>query len=403
MRTFSVGEITRYIHNLLDVDSTLGNVWVQGEVSNLTKAASGHWYFTMKDVKAQLRCVMFRRAARYARLKVKAGDEILVHGRVSVYDARGEYQLYVDQIEAVGGVGDLHRQFEALKAKLDAEGLFDTARKAPIPDFPQQIGIVTSPTAAAYQDMQNVLRRRFPLVRIILSPTPVQGQDAAPQIVKALQRLNRPADVDVIIIARGGGSIEDLWCFNDEGVARAVAASDVPVISGIGHETDFTIVDFAADSRAPTPSSAAELATPSQEELWIDLDRLKGRLDALFGGDLADQQQAMRQARRRLDYATPMKAVRQAQQQLAQLKSRLKRAISHDVERLDERLAASTKALEAANPANILARGYALVRDEDGGLIRSAGQVRVNQRLTVQLHDDPIKVRVENEWTASTS
>ena len=396
MQTFSVREITRYIHDLLDADSRLGSVWVQGEVSNLTIAASGHWYFTMKDVKAQLRCVMFRRAAQYARLKVKNGDEILVHGRVSVYDARGEYQLYVDQIEAGGGLGDLHRQFEALKAKLDAEGLFDTARKAPIPAFPQQIGIVTSPTAAAYQDMQNVLRRRFPLVRLILSPTPVQGQDAAPQIVRALQRLNRHTDVDVIIIARGGGSIEDLWCFNDERVARAVAASRIPVISGIGHEIDFTIVDFAADLRAPTPSSAAELATPSQEELWIDLDRLTARLNAGFESRLADRRQTLRQARRGLAYATPIKAIQPAQRQLAQLKRRLTRAVSHDVERLKERLAARTKALDAANPAHILARGYALVRSEDGDLIRSAGQVSVNQRLTVQLHEDQIKVRVEN-------
>ena len=396
MQTFSVREITRYIHDLLDADSRLGSVWVQGEVSNLTIAASGHWYFTMKDVKAQLRCVMFRRAAQYARLKVKNGDEILVHGRVSVYDARGEYQLYVDQIEAVGGLGDLHRQFEALKAKLDAEGLFDAARKAPIPAFPQQIGIVTSPTAAAYQDIQNVLRRRFPLVRLILSPTPVQGQDAAPQIVRALQRLNRHTDVDVIIIARGGGSIEDLWCFNDERVARAVAASRIPVISGIGHEIDFTIVDFAADLRAPTPSSAAELATPSQEELWIDLDRLTARLNAGFESRLADRRQTLRQARRGLAYATPMKAMQPAQRQLAQLKRRLTRAVSHDVERLKERLAARTKALDAANPAHILARGYALVRGEDGDLIRSAGQVSVNQRLTVQLHEDQIKVRVEN-------
>ena len=394
MQTFSVGGITRYIHDLLDADSILGSVWVQGEVSNFTKAASGHWYFTMKDAKAQLRCVMFRRAAQYVRLKVKTGDDILAHGRVSVYDARGEYQLYVDQIEAVGGIGDLHRQFEALKAKLDAEGLFDAARKAPIPDFPQQIGIVTSPTAAAYQDMQNVLRRRFPLVKLILSPTPVQGQDAAPQIVKALQRLNRHTDADVIIIARGGGSIEDLRCFNDEGVARAVAASRIPVISGIGHEIDFTIVDFVADLRAPTPSSAAELATPSQEELWIDLDRLTSRLAARFEGRLADRRQALSQARRGLAYETPMKAIRQAQQQLAQLESRLKRAIDHDMERLDERLAAKAKALDAANPANILARGYALVRDEDGDLIRSAGQVSVNQRLTVQLHEGQIKVRV---------
>lgn len=396
-QTFSVQDITRRIHKLLETDSVLGSgVRVQGEVSNLTKAASGHWYFTMKDAAAQLRCVMFRSAAQRVRLPVKVGDEIVVRGHIGVYEARGEYQLYADQIEAVGGVGDLYRQFEALKAKLDAEGLFDAARKAPLPDFPRQIGIVTSPAAAAWQDMQNVLRRRFPLARLVLSPTLVQGKDAPRQIVKALQALNRRRDIDVIIIARGGGSMEDLWCFNDEGVARAVANSRIPVISGIGHEIDFTIADFAADVRAPTPSSAAELATPNQEDLRMDLDRLANRLDALFGGRLTERRQTFLQAQRGLAYATPMKAVQSAQQQLMQFKGRLRRAISHDLERLDERLAASVNALDAANPANILARGYAAVRDEDGNLIRSASQVSVHQRLTVQLHDDHIKVRVED-------
>ena len=395
-QTFSVRDITRHIYDLLKGDKKLNPVWVQGEVSNLTKAASGHWYFTMKDAAAQLRCVMFRREAQRVRLSVKAGDEIVVRGRIGVYEARGEYQLYADKIEAVGGLGDLYRQFEALKAKLDAEGLFDTARKAPIPNFPRQIGIVTSPTAAAWQDMQNVLRRRFPLARLVLSPTPVQGKDAARQIVTALQALNRRSDIDVIIIARGGGSMEDLWCFNDEGAARAVAASRIPVISGIGHEIDFTIVDFAADLRAPTPSSAAELATPNQEDLWMDLDRRANRLDALFGSRLTDRRQALLQAQRGLAYATPMKAVQSAQQQLAQCKGRLRRAISHDLERLGERLGASVNALDAASPASILARGYAAVRDEDGNLIRSASQVSARQRLTVQLHEDQIKVRVED-------
>lgn len=397
MQTFSVRDITRRIHKLLETDSVLGRgVRVQGEVSNLTKAASGHWYFTMKDAAAQLRCVMFRSAAQRVRLPVKVGDEIVARGHIGVYEARGEYQLYADQIKAVGGGGDLYRQFEAVKAKLDAEGIFDAARKAPLPDFPRQIGIVTSPTAAAWQDVQNVLRRRFPLARLVLSPTLVQGKDAPRQIVKALQALNRRRDIDVIIIARGGGSMEDLWCFNDEGVARAVANSRIPVISGIGHEIDFTIADFAADVRAPTPSSAAELATPNQEDLRMDLDRLANRLDALFGGRLTERRQTLLQAQRGLAYATPMNAVQSAQQQLMQFKGRLRRAISHDLERLDERLAASVNALDAANPANILARGYAAVRDEDGNLIRSASQVSIHQRLTVQLHDDHIKVRVED-------
>ena len=396
MQTFSVQAVTGYIQNLLDDDSILGNVRVQGEVSNLTKAASGHWYFTLKDSKAQLRCVMFRSAAQYVRLAVKAGDEILVQGRVGVYAVRGEYQLYVNYIEAVGGTGDLHRQFEALKAKLDAEGLFDAAYKASIPDFPRRIGIVTSPDAAAYQDILNVLRRRFPLARVILSPTAVQGGEAAGQIVMAIHALNRQPDIDVIIIARGGGSIEDLWCFNDERVARAVAACRRPVISGIGHEIDFTIVDFAADLRAPTPSAAAELAAPNREELWLDVDRLANRLDALFESSLTDRRQALQGARRSLDYATPLKDIRPAQQQLKERQRRLERVIRQDMERLGEALSARSNALDAANPANILARGYALVYDEDGTLIRSARQVSRHQRLRIKLHGDQIKVRAED-------
>lgn len=397
MQTFSVWQITRHIRGLLDEDDVLGGVWVQGEVSNLTKAASGHWYFTLKDAKAQLRCVMFRGAAQSVRLKVKVGDEILAQGRVGVYEARGEYQLYVNHIEAVGGTGDLYRQFEALKAKLGAEGLFDPSRKAPIPDFPRQIGIVTSPNAAAYQDILNVLRRRFPLAKLILSPTPVQGNEAAVQIVKALQALNRRTEADVIILARGGGSMEDLWCFNDEGLARAVADSRIPVISGIGHEIDFTIADFAADLRAPTPSAAAELATPNQEELRMDLDRLTDQLDDLFDGGLANRRQALRQARQTLAYASPLKSIQQAQRQLRQGQSRLHRIIHQDMARLNEILTSRKRALEAANPASILARGYAAVRDEAGHLIRSASQVRRHQRLTVQLRDDHIRVKVEDQ------
>ena len=227
MQTFSVQEITRYIHELFDADDILVDVRVRGEISNLTKASSGHWYFTLKDAKSQLRCVMFRSAAQFVQLDVKVGDEIVVPGRVSVYDARGEYQLYASTIEAVSGVGDLHQQFEALKAKLDAEGLFDPANKLSLPPFPRRIGIVTSPAAAAYQDILNVLSRRFPLAEVILSPTVVQGADAPREIVAALARLYARNNIDVIIVARGGGSLEDLWCFNDETVARTIAASHI--------------------------------------------------------------------------------------------------------------------------------------------------------------------------------
>ena len=396
MQTYSVGEITGYIQELFDADSALADVWVRGEVSNLTVARSGHWYFTIKDAEAQLRCVMFRGAARKLRLDVAAGDEILVQGRVSVYAARGEYQLYAQSIEAVGGVGDLHRQFEALKAKLDAEGLFDPARKRPIPAFPARLGVVTSPTAAAWHDIQNVLRRRFPLVEVVLSPTLVQGAGAARQIVRALERLNRRDDIDAIIVARGGGSLEDLWRFNDEGVARAVAKSRVPVISGVGHEIDFTIVDFVADLRAPTPSAAAELATPNRDDLLLDLDRLRARMTGVFGASLAEHERDLERLGGALRFVSPGRRIEAGRRDLALERLRLSRTAGLTLERLRERLADRTKALEAASPQHILARGYALVTDEGGALIREAAQVSRNQRLNVQLSRDRFAVRVDD-------
>lgn len=381
---------------MFDADRVLADVWVQGEVSNLTIARSGHWYFTIKDADAQLRCVMFRGAARRAPNDVGAGDEILAHGRVSVYAARGEYQLYADTIEAVGGLGDLHRQFEALKAKLDAEGLFDPARKQPIPAFPTRLGIVSSPTAAAWHDIQNVLRRRFPLVEVVLSPTLVQGAEAPRQIVMAIERLNQRENIDAIIIARGGGSLEDLWCFNDEGVARAVAKSRIPVISGIGHEIDFTIVDFVADLRAPTPSAAAELATPNRDDLLLDLDRLRAGLAGVFGASLAQNARELERLQSALRFVTPAKMIAAAQRDLAEGRLRLERAGALKLERLRDRLASTAKALERASPDHILARGYALVTDDSGALIRRAAQVSKNQRLNVQLLRERIRVRVDD-------
>ncbi len=395
MQTFSVRELTRYIHDLFDADAVLAELRVRGEISNLTKAASGHWYFTLKDARSQLRCVMFRSAAQYVRLNVKVGDEIVVRGRVSVYDARGEYQLYASAIEALGGVGDLHQQFEALKAKLDAEGLFDTAKKQPPPFFPRRIGILSSPDAAAFQDILNVLRRRFPLAEVLLSPSLVQGADAPAAIVAALARLYARADIDVIIVARGGGSIEDLWCFNDENVARTIAASSKPIISGIGHETDFTIADFVADLRAPTPSAAAELATPNQDELLLDLDRARTALNAQLSATVQEAQRALQATSRALAANTPLRSIHSEQDRLVSLAQRMERAAAFKHERLHDRLDSQMKALEAANPQRILARGYAIVRDESGELVRSASQTRAHQRLQLRFYQDQINVRVE--------
>ena len=395
MRAFSVQEITQYIHELFDADNILADVRVLGEVSNLTKARSGHWYFTIKDARAQLRCVMFKGRAQYVRLDVQAGDEIIVQGRVSVYDARGEYQLYAESIEAVGGVGDLHAQFEALKAKLDAEGLFDPESKRELPVFPRRIGIVTSPTAAAYQDMLNVFRRRFPLLEIVLSPTLVQGVEASPQIVAALQRLDGIPGIDLIILARGGGSLEDLWCFNDERVARAIAASRAPVITGIGHETDFTIADFVADRRAPTPSSAAEVATPNREELLLDLDRLMLDTSTALERIVVDRRRGLQGAQRGLRYGSPARQIAQMREQLTSLRRAMRGSGLGGLERRGERLDAKARLLDAADPRRILARGFAVVSDGAGTVIRSARQVQAQQRLQVRFHEDQIKVRVE--------
>ena len=259
--TMTVTQVTRYVKSLLDGDYALQDLWVEGEVSNFKVTASGHAYFTLKDSEASLRCVMWRSDVRRQDMLPQDGQSVLAHGRVSVYEVAGAYQLYVDHLQPVG-LGRLYLEFEALKQRLAEEGLFDPAQKRPLPPFPQRVGVVTSPTAAALRDILNVLARRYPLVQVVLSPTLVQGDQAPPQIVTAIQALNDLANIDLIIVARGGGSLEELWAFNDERVARAIAASRVPVISGVGHEVDFTIADFAADVRAPTPSAAAELAVP---------------------------------------------------------------------------------------------------------------------------------------------
>ncbi|MCY3573016.1 MAG: exodeoxyribonuclease VII large subunit [Chloroflexi bacterium] len=394
MKTYAVREITEYIKDLFDADRTLGSVWVQGEVSRLTRARSGHWYFTIKDAHAQLSCVMFRSAASRVSIDVSPGAEILVHGKVGVYVARGEYQLVADMVEAVGGIGDLHRQFEDLKRKLDAEGLFDGERKQAIPSFPKRIGVVTSPTAAAWQDIQTVLSRRMPLVEVLLSPSLVQGSEAPAQIVRALQRLYR-RDVDVILLARGGGSLEDLWCFNDEAVARTVAASPIPVISGVGHEIDFTIVDFVVDLRAPTPSAAAEQATPNRDDLLQDIDRLRMRLAQELGDAIGLHSRELANLQGRLRWLTPSKRIEADSRGLADLRGRQERAISSTLARLHERLSSRERALDTANPLHILGRGYALVIDERGEIIRRAAQVSAGQRLDIQLADDTIKVKVD--------
>jgi len=262
----TVSDINAYIRRKFEADITLQDVWIEAEISNWKQAASGHIYFTLKDTKAGIRCVIWRaQAQQLLYYPQREGEAVLAHGKISVYEAGGNYQFYVDDLEPVGQ-GALHAQFERIKARLEEEGLFDAELRQPLPAFPQTIGVVTSPGAAALQDILNVLRRRYPIAQVVLSPTQVQGNSAPPQIIKALTAIVNQR-VDVILLARGGGSLEDLWAFNNETVARAIAACPIPVVSGVGHETDFTIADFVADARAPTPSVAAEIVSPDRFEL----------------------------------------------------------------------------------------------------------------------------------------
>jgi len=399
MHVQTVSDITRYIRDLFDGDLVLQDVWIAGEVSNMTRASSGHWYFTLKDNDAQIRCVMWRSATTRQPIMPKDGDALEAHGRVNVYEPRGEYQLYTDLVRPVG-VGDLYQEFERLKAKLAAEGLFDGDRKREYPAFPRQIGVVTSPTAAAFQDVLNVLRRRYPLAEVVLSPTMVQGVEAPAQIVRALQRLNDASEVDVIILCRGGGSIEDLWAFNDEDVARAVAASRIPVITGVGHETDFTIVDFVSDDRAPTPSAAAEHATPDMMEMQQGLYQLEADLGGYMLDALRRQRERLTNIQRTLRHVSPENTIRNSRQRIDDLNNRLSRSQHSSLKLLRERLQSKSAALEAASPQAILSRGYALITEsESGRRIVSELDGQPGMGITIQLKDGELKARVEDKDT----
>ena len=382
----TVAEVTRYLRELLESDHTLQDLWVQGEISNFSRPSSGHLYFTLKDSSAALRCVMWRNAAmRQAHLPAE-GEAVEVHGYISIYEAGGQYQLYADVIRPVGE-GLLYQEFLRLKARLEAEGLFDPERKRPLPRWPERIGIVTSPTGAAIRDILNTLGRRFPLAEVILAPTPVQGVEAPPGIISALQELNRLIKPDVILVARGGGSLEDLWAFNDEGVVRAIAASQAPVITGIGHETDFTLSDFVADLRAPTPTAAAELVTPNLEDLRIDLTEQVQILARATTSVLDDQRWELNNLKNRLSLISPQSRLRSDRQRLDEFIHRIGTAHAHRMEIERTRLNSLHLYLESLSPAAVLQRGFAIVSQQDGLWVHSTSQVKPGDQLTIQVSD----------------
>jgi exodeoxyribonuclease VII large subunit len=351
-------------------------------------------YFTIKDSSASLRCVMWRNQVARLSYLPQDGDAVEVHGGISVYEVGGQYQLYADRI-LPAGVGLLYQEFNRLKQKLEAEGLFDPQRKRPIPEVPRIIGIVTSPTGAALRDMLDTLRRRYPLVEVVLAPVAVQGDAAPGEIIAAVQRLNEFVRPDVILVGRGGGSIEDLWAFNDEDVARAVAGSEAPVISGVGHETDFTITDFVADLRAPTPTAAAELATPDQLDLReVLLARLVG-LAGLIGGLVQQRRWDLTAQKNRLERASPEGRLRTGRQSLDEYLRLLGLAFEHRNRLQRTRLAGLHQQLSALSPQGVLERGYAVVTKPEGGVVRKVKDVESGDALNVRVSDGEFPAQVK--------
>jgi len=393
-QALSVSELTSYLRELLEAHPVLGDLWVQGEISEFKRhAASGHCYFSIKDSEALLRGVMWRTAAARLSMLPRPGDLVLVHGYVSIYPQRGDLQLYADTL-LPAGVGMLYARFEELKARLEAEGLFREARKRPLPALPRRIGIVTGAQSAALHDMLNVLARRFPLVEVLVAPCLVQGEQAPLSIVEALTRLYA-SDVDLIILARGGGAIEDLWSFNDEAVARAVYASPVPVITGVGHETDTTIVDLVADLRAPTPSAAAELAVPELAELRATIAASRARLEATVGALLALRRAQVTDAASIVERHAPLRRLARDRQQVDELARRLERSASTAVQLRDVALAGLNGRLQALSPQATLARGYAVVRRTDTGRVLTApAQAAPATPLTITLRDGELYAEV---------
>ena len=442
-RALSVSELTDRLQGVLETE--LFDVWVEGEVSNLKIASSGHWYFSLKDDKAQVRAVVWGRDARLVRFRPKDGMRVLARGGLRVYPPRGEYQLSIQVLEPLGK-GSLQQAFEELKEKLEKEGLFQPARKRALPMLPRCVGVVSSPAGAVIRDILRVLRRRYANIELLLYPARVQGEGAAEEIVKGLRVLNRLGGLDVIMLARGGGSIEDLWAFNEEKVARAIAASGIPVISAVGHETDFTIADFVADLRAPTPSAAAEIVVQAKDDLLarlagldqrrdaalrLQLARVRGRVEAAAAhrvfaaergrlrvlGQRVDEQvgRAQRGLVRRTERAREhlgrlhdrLEAFRidrvlaERRERLSRGSERLESALRGELERRRTRLQHVAAALDALSPLAVLGRGYAVVFDESGSrVVRDAGEVTPGQDLRLRLQRGALRARVvsrENE------
>lgn len=385
----SISRVNNYIKRLIDSRPVLQDLWVNGEISNLKRHSSGHIYLTLKDEHSVLKAVMFRQAASHLAFEPDNGLSIIAHGSVSVYEANGEYQLYIEEMKPEG-VGALYLQYEQLKKKLADEGLFDEHHKQPLPPFPQRIGVVTAATGAAVRDIINVCTRRFPLAQLIIYPAIVQGAGAKESIVKGITYFNR-SGVDVMIVGRGGGSIEDLWAFNEECVARAIYDSKIPIISAVGHETDFTIADFVADRRAPTPSAAAELCVPSADELQRQIAITRNRMH----NAIVNHINTLRQQLRHLTPRDPQERINTLRQRVDMLMQRIESYNELKISRLRQQLAAFSSKLDALSPLKTLARGFAIPVDTNGAVLHSKAQMPPDTDFTLTLHDGQVECKTK--------
>ncbi|MFZ3152134.1 MAG: exodeoxyribonuclease VII large subunit [Anaerolineaceae bacterium] len=400
----TVTALNNYLREMLESDEILQDLWVRGEISNFSQPRSGHLYFTLKDAEAQVRCVMWKNAALHLRFNPADGMAVEAHGAMSIYSAGGQVQLYVDTLRPTGE-GALFQEFLRLKAKLEAEGLFDPAHKRPLPGLPRHIGIVTSASGAALQDILNTLSRRLPTLQVTLAPSPVQGVEAPPGIIQALAKLNTLPNLDLIILARGGGSMEDLWAFNDEQVARAVYNSNVPVISGVGHETDFTIADFVADLRAPTPTGAAELATPiTRLELAASLRTANDEMHGMVTDQLSSLSHNLTLAQSELHRNSPRQRVLNALQRQDELRDRLDRSIQSQLKAQTFRLENAANQLTSLSPIAVLKRGYAIITDQlTGTIISHTAQAYPDQPVTLRVQDGSMSARINPPKTGENN
>lgn len=445
---FTVSRLNQTVKQLLEAE--MGQIWLSGEISNLSQPSSGHWYFTLKDERAQVRCAMFRNSNRRVTFQVQNGLQVLVRATLTLYEPRGDYQLLAESMHPAGD-GALQQQFEQLKQRLSAQGLFDVQHKQPLPKPARQVGVITSASGAALHDILHILKRRDPSLPVIIYPTAVQGHEAPAQIVRAIELANRRNECDVLIVGRGGGSLEDLWSFNNEHVANAIFASRIPIVSAVGHETDVTIADFVADLRAPTPSAAAELVSRDRQELFRQLQAQRQRLEMAFDYYLAQRQQRLARLQHRLHQQHPQLRLARQQTQLIRMKQRLKDAIQHQLllqkrqqQRFDQRLMQQSPQprvhraqqhiqqchyrlqralekqineykqrfgeacshLEAVSPLATLARGYSVTTTIDGQVMKKTAQISPGDQLKTRLHDGWVEsqvIEIKKETTKSRS